>query len=154
MKKYLNNERGLTLVEILAVIIIGSIIMLLISNVHLFGQKQYKSQSEKSRHLFDVTYAAKVITKEIRKAEKVMLKDNILTVTLNDTNETVFELRNDAILKNTSPFVLGISEFMIIPADDNKRKLKIKINSLEQNGKNESIETEIYLREGVIVEIK
>ena len=70
MKKYIKNEKGLTLVEILAVIIIGSIIMLLISNVHLFGQKQYKSQSEKSRHLYDVTYAAKVITKEIRKADE------------------------------------------------------------------------------------
>jgi len=154
MKKYLNNEKGLTLVEILAVIIIGSIILLLISNVHLFGQKQYKNQSEKTGYLYDVTYAAKVITKEIRKAEKVVLKDNILTLTLNEANETIFELQNDAILKNTNPFVFGISKFVIIPAEDNERKLKLEIDSIEQVGKNESINTEIHLREGVILEIK
>ena len=149
MKRYLKSEKGITLVEVLAVIIIGSIIMLLIFNVHLFSQKQYKSQSEKSRHLYDVTYAAKVITKEIRKAEKVTVKDNMLTLTLNESNETIFEWGNNAIVKNGNPFILEISKFEV---ERDVQKLVIAIESIKQNGENESIETAIYVREGVIIE--
>ena len=152
MKKYLKNEKGLTIVEVLAVIIIGSIIMLLIFNVHLFSQKQYKSQSEKSRHLYDVTYAAKVITKEIRKAEKVTVKDNMLTLTLNESNETIFEWQNDTIMKDGNSFILEISKFEVERDEDDDRKFTLAIESIEQNGKNESIKTEIYVREGVIIE--
>lgn len=148
MKKYLKNEKGLTLVEVLAVIIIGSIIMLLIFNVHLFSQKQYKSQSEKSRHLYDVTYAAKVITKEIRKAEKVTVKDNMLTLTLN-LNEAVFELKSNSIVKDGNPFILEISKFEV---DSDGQKITLAIESIVKNGKNESVKTEIYTREGVIIE--
>ncbi|MER2090755.1 MAG: prepilin-type N-terminal cleavage/methylation domain-containing protein, partial [Sporosarcina sp.] len=39
MNKHLSSEKGLTLVELLAVLVIGTIIFLLISNIHLFSQK-------------------------------------------------------------------------------------------------------------------
>lgn len=149
MKKIMKNETGISLVELLAVLVIGSIILLLISNVHLFGQKQYKNQSLKAGHLYDVTYAAKVITKEIRKAEKVKWDGNTLTLTLNGAPPVLIQKQNNSILKNGSPFVSGIEKFQLIL--DN-RKLKIIIESINQNGKKQKIETEIHAREGVIIE--
>ena len=140
MKKYFNNEKGLTLVEILAVIIIGSLIMLLISNVHLFGQKQYKSQSEKSRHLYDVTYAAKVITKEIRKADEkgianVGLKRDHIKLTsvieykYNSANKSIENKDGTILVKDIKEFVISRSgsqvDLEIISVTGEKVKTKI-----------------------------
>jgi len=145
MKKYLNNEKGLTLVEILAVIIIGSIIMLLISNVHLFGQKQYKSQSEKTRHLYDVTFAAKVITKEIRKADEkgvanvdskrdhIKLTDNI-EYKYNSTDKTIENKDGTILVENIEKFV----------AERSVSQVSLEI--ISKTG--EKVETKIVLRKG------
>lgn len=140
MKKYLNNEKGLTLVEILAVIIIGSIILLLISNVHLFGQKQYKSQSEKTMHLYDVSYAAKVITKEIRKADEkgianVGSKSDYIKLTsvieykYNSANKSIENKDGTILVKDIKEFVISRSgsqvDLEIISVTGEKVKTKI-----------------------------
>ncbi len=145
MRKYLNNERGLTLVEILAVIIIGSIIMLLISNVHLFGQKQYKSQSERSRHLYDVTYAAKVITKEIRKADARGIENigsNRDHIKLTDSIEYKFKSTDQTIEnKDGTILVKDIKEFVI-----SKSSSQVNLKIISVTG--EKIETKIVFRKG------
>lgn len=145
MKKYLKNDKGLTLIEILAVIIIGSIIMLLISNVHLFSQKQYKSQSEKSRHLYDVTYAAKVITKQIREADERGIENinsNSSHIKLNNNIEYKYNSENETIEdKNGTIFIREIAEFI---AKRSGNQVEIKITS--KTG--EKIDTKIVLRKG------
>lgn len=145
MKKYLKNDKGLTLIEILAVIIIGSIIMLLISNVHLFSQKQYKSQSEKSRYLYDVTYAAKVITKQIREADERGIENinsNSSHIKLNNNIEYKYNSENETIEnKNGTIFVREIAEFIALRSGN---QVEIKITS--KTG--EKIDTKIVLRKG------
>ena len=145
MKKYSEYEKGLTLVEVLAVIIIGSIIMLLILNVHLFSQKQYKSQSEKSRHLYDVTYAAKVITKEIRKADERGIanvdskRDHIK---LTDSIEYKYNAVNKTIEnKDGTVFVKDIQLFIVNRSDD-----RVELKIISKTG--EKVETRIVLRKG------
>ncbi len=145
MRKYLNNEKGLTLVEILAVIIIGSLIMLLISNVHLFGQKQYKSQSEKSRHLYDVTYAAKVITKEIRKADEKGIANvgsKSEHIKLTDAIEYKYNSANKSIeIKNGTILVKDIKKFVI-----SRSGSQIDLEIISVTG--EKVKTKIVLRKG------
>lgn len=152
MKNYTGNEKGLTLVEVLAVLIIGSIILLLISNVHLFSQKQYKSQSENTRHLYDVTYAAKVITKEIRKvnASTIEISDDGHSIKLNNKTEYKFNGDNKSIvIKSINPateilFVTGIKNFEI---SKESSKLIIEIESVsDEKIKTQKIKTEIILR--------
>ena len=82
MRGQLRNERGLTLIEVLAATVIGTMLILLIGNALLFGLKQYKNQSTKAQELTDVTFVAKVITKEIRKATEIKTYNNNSSVTL------------------------------------------------------------------------
>ena len=143
MKKLLNNERGLTLVELLAVLVIGAIILLLINNVHMFGQNQYNKQSKQAEQIYNVTYAAKVITNEIRKAEKIIVNEKVDTLTITISNlSKVFNQQN----------LPGISSFKVYFKGIDSRKLKIEIESTDQNSKKERIDTEIYVREGVSIE--
>lgn len=152
MKNYLYNEKGITLVEVLAVLVIGTIILLLISNIHLFSQKQYKSQSEKTRHLYDVTYAVKVITKEIRKANAstIEISDDGHSIKLNAQTEYKFNGDDKSIvIKSVNPtteilFVAGIKNFEI---RKERSKLIIEIESMsDEKNKTEKIKTEIILR--------
>ena len=105
------------MVELLAVIVIGSIIILLIFNVHLFGQNQYKEQSTKAEQLYDVTYVAKVITKEIRKAvsaetDGLQLKVNKILILNKDlSNEIIFKEENNQILMNGKLLAQGTVKF-------------------------------------------
>ncbi|MCG7336998.1 hypothetical protein MHZ95_17195 [Sporosarcina sp. ACRSM] len=145
MHKHLSNEKGLTLVELLAVLVTGTIIFLLISNVHLFGQKQYKSQLEKTEHLYDVTYAAKVITREIRKAnarviENVDAKDN--HIRLSDSIEYKYNSDTQSIEnKEGTPLVKDIKRFYI-------KKSSSKVNIEIESMTGEKIKTGITLRRG------
>ncbi|MFJ7936427.1 prepilin-type N-terminal cleavage/methylation domain-containing protein [Sporosarcina sp. NPDC096371] len=145
MKKYLRNEKGLTLVEVLAVIIIGSIILLLISNVHVFGQKQYNSQSEKSRHLSDVTYAAKVITKEIRKADErgiVNVDEKGDHIKLTDRIEYKYNRAEKWIEnKDKTIVVKDISKF-----EAKRTGSQVNLKIISETG--EKVETKIILRKG------
>lgn len=155
VNKNLNNEKGLTLVEVLAVTVIGAIVMVLIFSVQLFGQKQYKHQTEKTGQLYDVTYAAKIVTKEIRESEKVKVNTNMhkeflsLTLTKESGSTTTLELKNNSLLNNGSPLVKGISKFEIAYKNN---MLVINLESIDKNGEKEKIETELYVRKGVSIE--
>lgn len=144
--KKLRHENGLTLIEVLAAMVIGTIIALLLINALSFGLQQYKNQSIKSRELTDVTYVAKVITKEIRKATEVAVNDEdaILKLVI-DNNVVKYQLddERDILIKNDEELYFGISLFDVTK---NNGKIKLIIESSAEAGRVENIETEIYLR--------
>ncbi len=145
MKNLRRTEQGLTLVEVLAVLVISSIIILLIFGALQFGQKNYKIQTEKTEELFDVTYAMKVITKEIRKSESVKIDSKkALTLNKGTSSEIIFKEENNFILKNGSPLASGNIDFIGLPAE----KIRIVISGVEKDRKSEKVETEITLRMG------
>ncbi|MHA6259348.1 PilW family protein [Sporosarcina sp. CAU 1771] len=142
MKKSKNNEKGLTLVEVLAVIVIGALIIILISNTHLFGQKQYKNQSGKAEGLYDISYALKVITKEIRKSETpIWLSDTEFSL---DDVIYKFDKANESITSNGSVLVKDITDFEIEETNPNS-KWKISI----VNKSNKKVETQIVIKRGI-----
>ncbi|MBS4204523.1 prepilin-type N-terminal cleavage/methylation domain-containing protein [Lederbergia citrea] len=142
MIDYLKNNRGVTLLEVLLVLAILSMVLVLISNVQILGQKQFVSQSQKIDHQANVRLAAKMITKEIRKAEakNVTVKDNVLTIGPDN-----YKHSGTAIEKNGIPVIDHISEFKV-----NQQLLdqvSLIITSIQdRHGKKESISTTIYLR--------
>ncbi|GAE92632.1 hypothetical protein JCM21714_1640 [Gracilibacillus boraciitolerans JCM 21714] len=64
----IKNEKGLTLVELLGVLAILSIVIMLISSAHLFGQKQYVNQTDEINHKKDVQLLMSQVTKDVRTA--------------------------------------------------------------------------------------
>lgn len=65
-KKYVSNQNGLTFVELMATIIISSIVIILLFNILSGAQKEANRQSNKNVTLMDVSYGFKDLTKKIQ----------------------------------------------------------------------------------------
>ncbi|MEK5441652.1 MULTISPECIES: prepilin-type N-terminal cleavage/methylation domain-containing protein [unclassified Fredinandcohnia] len=129
----IKSERGVSLIELLAAIALLSVVLLLASSVHLFGQKQMNSQSDEVQIQSQERLAANIITKEIRKAKTVEVK-NPNQLTLNDTD--TYKLEGTTIKKNNEEFMTKINGFSV---SKNENKVSLKIGNLP--------ETTIYIRE-------
>ncbi len=137
------NEKGMTLIELLAALALMSIIIALIGSAHIFGQKQYRNQTEEINYQEQVRYVMATITKEIRSTEAdqvSVISENEITIGTNS-----YELVQPIFYKNSTVLSDQISDFNIVEKDG---KLEILISSLQnRNGKIETLSTVIYLRE-------
>lgn len=66
-------QQGMTLVEVLAVVVIASFVSIGIYGALSFGLKQFENQNVENRQLMDSAFAFKVITKDIRKSDDVLI---------------------------------------------------------------------------------
>ena len=140
MKKAFKNEHGVTLVELLAVLAMIGMILLLISNVHIFGQKQFNSQTTQINHESDVRYVMNVITKEIRRSPSVSISNNIIS-----TGTSTFKLIGKELYQGDSVLEDGIDEFNV---QQTGNKISITIKSVpNQYEKVASLSTKLYIRE-------
>lgn len=123
--------------------------MVLIMSIFSNGQNQYSSQTAKAEQLNDLRYAAKVITKEIRKADKVEV--NGTSLTLGTDSSVIFTFNNisNEILQNGSTLISGIEKFSVL---QDGRTLDIQIVSSDEENQRQNFTTEIYIREGVLIE--
>ncbi|MGG0663666.1 type II secretion system protein [Viridibacillus arvi] len=138
MMKIVTNEKGVTLVEILATIVITAIVATLIFNVQLSSSKQYDKQLKKNQQLNEVSYVLKVITKEMRKTTDI---SSINTGIKIKNDEYKFDVNTNSIIKNHEPFATNIGEFMV-EYKDNSWNIKIK------NLDGKTVETKIVVRSG------
>lgn len=141
MRKHWNTEKGITLVELLAAIVLASIVMLLFYNVLMAGTKQYKNQLEKNNQLTEISYALKMITKDIRKTEKPKII-NSSQIELNGVN---YSKDGNTITRNGVVVASSIERFQVT---GNNIKWVIEIESSNQTGIKKTEKTEIYLRKG------
>ncbi|MBS4208951.1 prepilin-type N-terminal cleavage/methylation domain-containing protein [Bacillus sp. FJAT-50079] len=143
MNKLMKNEEGMTLVELLAVTVIGVIILLFLTSIITTMQNQYKKQYDQNGSLFDITYVAKVMTKEIRQAKVIQAESGRIAL-----DDTVYEYNSDnqSIEKDGVIFSEKIKEFhgeLVEDSFGNKRfELKI-INQIDKK-----VETKITIRKG------
>ncbi|MFC4386281.1 PilW family protein [Gracilibacillus marinus] len=138
------NEKGITLVELLAVLAIMSVVIALISSVHLFGQRQYIDQSETIEHQSEVRVAVSQITKDIRKvnSDAVNIGTNQFVI-----GDNAYTLEATKIKRNDTIISEEISDFSM-SFDEDKGRIDLTITSLADNkGNQHSISTSIYLRE-------
>lgn len=127
------NEKGVTLIELLAALSLLSMIILLASSIHIFVQKQMNSQTKEIQTQSDERLAINIITKEIRKARTVEIKTpNELTI----NGTTVYRLDGTTLKRNNDPCISNINYFTVSKTGN---QIKLKIGSLP--------ETTIYLRE-------
>lgn len=128
----ISTEKGITLVEVLVALSLLSMIILLASSVHFFGLKQMNIQSKQIQEQSNDRLAIKLITKEIRKADKVEVNStNVLTI-----DGINYELNGTILQKGNEPFVGKISKFQV---NQDGSKIILTIDKLP--------ETVIYLRE-------
>lgn len=147
MKKWILNERGISLVELLAVLVIGSIILSLVISITVNGQKTYSQQTHSAEQLAELRYAVKVITKEVRRAEKVNIAEDQLVI--QSDGRIVFELQNGQLWQDGSVLAERISKLKF---EMEGRVLAISMETDGTSGKKQEASVEIYLREGVEIE--
>lgn|SRR5699024_4318674 len=135
MLKIPRNEKGITLVELLAVFVISGIIILLIISIQIYTQKQFQNQSEQALKLTDITIAMKEITKDIR-SQDIKSWD---ATKIEFSDGKYYELTGDTLSKNGSPYIYDIEVFRIEINDD---EVVIEIES--KSG--QQIETQLMMR--------
>lgn len=143
MKKRLANQQGFTLVELLAAFIIATIVGTIIYSVLINGQAQYNKQSGKNQELSDISYALKVVTKEIRKSGNVSVTSNTLSITGSDSVIVVYaySAADKAITKDGTPYFNNIEGFTVSETNN-----VISIEIIGQ--KNKTVSTKIAERSG------
>jgi prepilin-type N-terminal cleavage/methylation domain-containing protein len=142
MRSTCEDQKGVTLVELLAVLALVCTVMLLISNVHLFGQKQFSSQSKQVQHESNVRYAMNVITREIRTSppQTISVSNNRI-----ETSNGAFRLQGTTLFKDDKVLEEGIAEFTV---EQNGNEIVISMKSVpNQSDKTSSLSTNLYIRE-------
>lgn len=139
MKKLIHNERGVTLIEVLGAMVVLSIVMVLIANVHIFGQKQFVNQTEQVSHEADVRLAMNILTKEIRSASSISVTNNTI-----QTDTGKIELKGSTLQKGSKTIGENIASFSAVQKDGNiTLTIKSKANG---NQKASSLSTTLYIR--------
>jgi len=142
------DERGITLVELLAVLAILSIILLLVGSAHIFGQRQYFEQNETIDHQGDVRLVMSQLTTDVRKVtvnEGVTTSNSgSLTLGANTyTHQGTTIKRNGVILSENIEYI-SIFEWS---STTNEAAKEIEIVSVPDDKGNQTIlKTVLYFR--------
>lgn len=113
------SESGITLVELLAVLALLSVVIVLAGSVHMFGQRQFRTQTNSASQNNDYSYAMTVMSTDLRKiplsevGSKITLNSDEYLIKINNGPEYEYSgsqlTRNDeVIVKNlgTKPIIL------------------------------------------------
>ena len=144
-----NNEKGVTLIELLAALSLLSIILLLASSVHLLGIKQSSSQTAEINNQSNVRLAINIITREIRKASTVSFVNiddsDITNDQLKINGVDVYKLENKQITKNADPLINNIQTFTLKIVKDDMYTITIA-NIPSNNLPQTTLSSTIYIR--------
>jgi len=137
------NERGVTLVEVLAVLVLFSLISLFVFSIINTSAKQQTEQTLESLELQDGAYLLKQITKDLRKSVKVEFIAGIYSFK-DQQGKTLFtyEYKDKKLYRNSSLIGRGIEQFSL--SGDETVNLQFKI-------KNKQFKTTITLRKGTTI---
>jgi prepilin-type N-terminal cleavage/methylation domain-containing protein len=133
--KLKTNEKGLTLVEVLAALALASLVILLAGSINLFGYKQMSSQKEEIQNQSNDRLAMNIVTKAIRQADpstvEVINDQNVLKI-----NTVRYYLDGTSLKKETDVLISDINKFTVKRSGD---QITLEIGKLPQ--------TKIYLRD-------
>ena len=153
MKKPVQSQSGLTLVEILAAVIILFIISLFIFNIVYSANKHNVEQSAESTQINNAAYLLKQMTKDIRKTNNVTPHTVIDETTYKFENtspingtphvaEYKYDTSEKSIYRNGAVLVNNVENFVLTQNTvDNTVTLKFTINGKDYD-------TTIALRKG------
>ena len=146
MKILLKSTRGMTLVEILAVTVITSIIAILVFSLIQSSIKQQVQQTKETSNLNDITYALKVVTKDIRRSTSARVDKGNLELTFPNASKAIYSVENEKLKKTTGGKVEIITDGIGCANFSGKDVISIKLSNT--SGCSEGQSTEIHLRKG------
>lgn len=142
----LRNTKGLSLVELLISITLLSMIILVITSIHLFGQNQFINQAAQVGNQADARYVINNIQSNVRSLEQT----DILTVS-NDS-QTLFKngvqwiyFEDGTIFENERIIAEGIDVFEIF-ISENRLDLIVESQS-QKNSRSANFTSTIYIRQ-------
>lgn len=140
----MNNEKGLTLVEILAFISLAAIISILAYNLLSSTNAEGAAQTKENRELQTVTYALKVVTKDVRQSiSAIKVNDEQFTLVnalnVSDNVDYVYNESLKTLSRNSQIIAVNVELFEVIHTP-------VSITLKITNSKNESVETTLYYR--------
>lgn len=157
------NNKGITLVEVLAVIVIASIFITIILSVLSSSSSTHIKQNTNTRQLYDLSYSFKIITKDVRKSKNFeqLNSDFIFTPSAADYFTEIiykFDVTTNTIFRDTVPIAKDIACFYISSGEGDPSTCKpnnaisptslTKINVYIQSLNGNVVETELFLRKG------
>ena len=161
----MKNEKGFTLVEVLAVIVILAIVSAILFNLLTSSNKEYKSQVDDTTNLNELSFIMKEITRDFRKTKIVNIENNqvIFKTTENEQEKVIatYTKTGDTLRKNGAPYQTKIRSFCVQSTEEpsvgtqdcmnnaagkEKTSKGIYVNIENINGKR--VETTLYSRGG------
>ncbi|ARK20453.1 PilW family protein [Sporosarcina ureae] len=148
MTKRLKSQEGVTLVELLAVLVILSFVGLMVFGVYFSGTKEYDIQREQTVHQQNIQFVIKYLTKEIRVENNFIVYENdVLKINTSTGKGTdTYRLEDNALLKNDEVFADNIKDFKVKSFDEGN-SLKIEVLGNNEFGRDKiKAETTISIR--------
>lgn len=108
--KWLSNSKGLTLFEVLTVVVILAVVSMLSISIVTSATKQQLEQSTHNREIKDLSFALKVITKDFRKSDNLITESDdttdppkeLHTLLLGEEVVSTYRLENNQIIRNSN----------------------------------------------------
>lgn len=119
--KILWHQNGISLLEVLAVTILISLISIFIFNILTSGQKQYNNQQANNQSQQNISYALKVLTKEIRQNPETI---NVISASELEIDGVLYKLNGTDLMQNSTILVNNIEEFEVLE-DSNAISIRI-----------------------------
>lgn len=137
----------MTLIELLASIALLSVVLSLVGAVHLFGQKQYLTQSYSARQSNDFAYTLSAISREVRSAPFASITVSESGDTLLIDGAVAFSQQGTQLLKNENQIMAEDVQEFLVTRDPATESIGILLKSMsEMNSQPKEYQTTIYFR--------
>lgn len=142
LKNRLKDETGITLVELIAAISLLMIVILLAGAIHMFGQRQFKTQTESASQANDFSYALTDMATELRKSQpNLVVVENGNKIIID--NVEVFWQEGDKLYHRGSLIAEDIGKFKAKKHNDS---IEISITKGNYSASDKKYHTRIYFR--------
>lgn len=135
-KSKILQQEGISLVEVLAILVITSIIFILLYGILSNGQNQYIKQKQANQDQQNISYALKILTKEIRKNPNSIIVSNENGIIISGVS---YQLKDTDLMQDSNVLASDIKEFQV---KQNGEAISIKIIS----SSGEEVSTQIVKR--------
>ncbi|MFF2176824.1 type II secretion system protein J [Lysinibacillus sp. NPDC058147] len=136
------NNRGLTLVEVLAVIVILGIVSTILMNILVSSSETNNKQLSNNEQLKELSYVLKLLTKDMR---RTITYDSKISTFKNEDNSVQytysFNNENNTVSRNNEVIATNIKVFTLI---DNSNSITFNI----ENKNGHRISTQLFFRSG------
>ena len=139
----MKNEKGLTLIEVIAYIAILSIVLILSFSIMSNSKAEHEEQYNNIQLLTKNSYVMKQITSDIRESIDLESSSNQIIMQKKNSVETIYRYDEDifTLYRNDQPIANNLKSFLI-KANTNKKSVSVQLTNL----RDEQLNTTIYLR--------